>query len=995
MGTVLRIEVVKCYERKNGIMRNVFTRCFLGVVTLMLVTSGVIADGNLHDTTTGQIGVMSVSSGPESIDNAEDYKFLVYDCGSIDNGSQTTDIVLALEELGLYSDDYTLRRGSSNPVTIQDLQEHDILIVGWNLIGDISGLDPSVIDVGIHGRVILTGHDADYHTATHAGSHDEGDFQPADIFLSQAIEYVLEGEGTGLIALGDPDDGFSWLPSYWGIDTTTINTGEEVTEITTEGIASGVYDRLDPNYLSDWSYSYHNSFDNWGVGFVPFELGEYANVERVITIAANINPYAFEFDKEDDVADEDCVSPEETLTYTITWNNLSDTIYTDVSIVDYLPFEVYYPEGFYQESGDIWNPIPPDPNYFEESHSYVWNIGTIGAWETGSVTLEVVVSEAAMPGMSFMNIAYIYSGQATLGVANEYTNVCCWQTTNPDIIYVDKNANGYNSGISWVHAYTDLKDAVNRATVTECSATGYKIYVAQGEYSPGGDVSDSFDLPIYTEMYGGFITGGSDFEDRNPNKYITILQGKISDTLQNESIVNVENECIIDGFIIQNASDYGIYGSDSDFEIKNCQVLNSGYGVYSIGGDVNVEWSWFKYNTHHGIYHYGATKTLSILNCFSSFNKEHGILAENSSLTLKNSVVTKNGIENDAYCGVKVIDPNDVPVLYNNTISYNYNEGISYVKSDPNAFADVQNCIIYYNNVGGEQMSGIEYPEYCCIYDPVNDPNGLDYIDYGDGNVSGKPMFVYFGDPNNIHLAYNSELIDSGNPSFTNAETGTEDIDNETRIINSWIDIGADEVYSCDDDLSEDDIYNERDWNGDGIVNLHEFAMMSAAWLANSPNNPAYVADPNSFPSSYCDNWDETCNLYVDYKIDISDLTLFTPEWLWTACWKDSYGSRFENVTVPLGGESLMVSMSLSVETISSTELESINETTEEENLAMLVIAIYQLMDIMDEAKYNPSPDFAIENIDEEKAKLEEILWEMYDDYYSIDGKKTKKDKFK
>ncbi len=371
---------------------------------------------------------------------------------------------------------------------------------------------------------------------------------------------------------------------------------------------------------------------------------------------------------------------------------------------------------------------------------------------------------------------------------------------------------------------------------------------------------------------------------------------------------------------------------------------------------------------------------------------------EKFSLTLKNCVITKNGTENQLYYGVRIYDPNEPPVLYNNTIAYNYNEGLSYVKSDPNAFADVQNCIIYYNNDGGEQMSGIEYPEYCCIYDPVNDPNGLDYIDYGDGNVSGKPMFAYFGDPNNIHLAYNSELIDRGNISFTNSEIGYEDIDSENRIEGSWIDIGADEAYSCDDDLSEDDIYNERDLNGDGVVSLYEFALMSEAWLTNSPNNPAYVADPNSFPSNYCDNWNEACNLYLDYKIDISDLTLFTPEWLWTACWKDSYDSRFENITAPLGGEALMmVSMSLSLETtsLSIDEEYSIDETTEKENMTMLVIGIYQIMDMLDEAKYNPDSEISIENIDAEKAKLEEILTEMYNDYYSIDDKKTKKDKTK
>ncbi len=989
-------------------MRNVFTRYFLGIVTLMLVTSGVMADLPIQT-----LSIELSNSVPLDFD-PDNYNFLVYDCGAKDNSGQYNDIVAAMIELfDYYPDvDYTYRNASTASITLNDLASHDILIVGWSNSGGTGGLSKTVIETGIMGRVVLSGHDADYHTATKAGSHDSGDFQPADMFFSQAIEYVLGGTGTGMVALGNTS-GFTWLPDEWNIDSEVVSEGgETVSNITEFGYESGVYDGLYHTDMSNWSQSYHNSFDvdTLPAYFSPFEL-KYSTgteVEYAITIAADVNPYELiELTKEDLIIDHNqngtsCCDPNDEIEYTICWDNITNRTFEDVWIVDYLPYGVDYPEGFYQETEDPFNPIPPDPNYDEYAHSYIWEIGTIDPNNTeGCVSITVRVNDYAPAGMFLNNEAYIYSGDTLIGIAEVDTPVCCWQTEDADLIFVDKNAEGFNTGMSWTHAYNDLQDALKRASEANCSPTGYKIYVAEGSYNPGNSSSLSFILPYQTKMYGGFKSGGCDFADRNPDKYRTVLTGKIEDIRKNDYVVTMGDECVLDGFSVEHALKDLIFADGVDFNLKNCLIQKSVQnGINIKNGNVGIEWCKSYSNGHSGIYIEEGSEAV-IQNSYTSNNNRHGIISLSSIVTINNSVITANGVDGDNYFGVRIIDPNEPPVLYNNTIAYNYNEGLSYVQTDPNALDPVINSnIIYYNNDDGVQLSGVEYPEHCCIYDPVNDPNGVDYIDYdGFGNFSGKPMFAYPGDPNNIHLAYNSGLKDRGDGYLSSVEIGSEDIDNETRIIDDWVDIGADEIYSCDNDLSEDDIYNARDWNADGVVNLHEFAMMSAAWLTNSPNTPAYVADPNSFDPNFADNWNETCNLYVDYKIDLSDFDLFLDEWLWTACWKDSYDSRFDNLVAPLGGETMMmVPMSMSLETTSSlstVEEYSIDETTEKENMAMLVIGIYQIMDILDEAKYNADSDISIENIDEEKAKLEEILWEMYDDYYSIDDKKTKKDKSK
>ena len=96
---------------------------------------------------------------------------------------------------------------------------HDILIIGWNNQGDTNGLSVSVLAQGITGRVIITGHDADFHALD---PYHVQIRQYAQTFLVNVINYVLQGGSgkTGMIALGDfpaSGPGFPYLPSQWGI----------------------------------------------------------------------------------------------------------------------------------------------------------------------------------------------------------------------------------------------------------------------------------------------------------------------------------------------------------------------------------------------------------------------------------------------------------------------------------------------------------------------------------------------------------------------------------------------------------------------------------------------------------------------------------------------------------------------------------------------------------------------------------------------------------
>ncbi len=206
---------------------------------------------------------------------------LVYDGG----GSQA-EIQNAVTALGIPYD----LRGPGNPVTAGDLATHSLLVIGSNIGGDMSGIQPSVLAGGITGNMLLTGHDADVHAVHGADSGTGGDAVQAAAtkFLSQAISFADAGGGTGLLALADYSTEFSYLPPEWGIWAVGGLTLEDVDYFTTAGLDSGVYDGLTAVDMSGWQESYHDIFGAWG-SLELFEVGGVA-MTNVVTVGRAVIP---------------------------------------------------------------------------------------------------------------------------------------------------------------------------------------------------------------------------------------------------------------------------------------------------------------------------------------------------------------------------------------------------------------------------------------------------------------------------------------------------------------------------------------------------------------------------------------------------------------------------------------------------------------------------------------------------------------------------------
>jgi len=625
-------------------------------------------------------------------------------------------------------------------------------------------------------------------------------------------------------------------------------------------------------------YNQRIAIDSWGHGWAwgnnvngSLGIGSSAWPSEPDQMAcAEVNPRLY-LTKTDQLEPGDGVSPGEEVQYIVTWRNIVSNPIEDAVLIDTLPRGVF-PEDFLS------------PYYHLSDHTWQVDLGTIAGLSSGQIIIDVFVTEAATPGGVLENEAALW---ATVYDANglnpewkviaevtEQTPVDCWSGT---ILFVDTEANGYNNGSSWVDAFVSLQDALNYARTTICPVE--QIYVAQGPYSPGTDEDDSFELPDNISVYGGFPTGGSDFSQRDPKRYPTILSGRIDETHRNKTIIQASANCLIDGFTITESSQDGqaILGSGVDFSVVNSKIVqNLGYGAYLENSNTIFQWCNFLNNARDGIRHTGEGKLLYLENVWVRQSGRHAVFSTDSTPTIINSVLSESDLEVEGRAGLMMENPSQRPYLQNVTCAHNFTEGIALAGTN---LPEIYNSVIYHN--GGEALVGFSADQaahYSCV-------EGCNSV---NNNINLDPMFAYF-DPNNVRIMSDSPCHDSG---LTLQENYTQvDMDNRTRVMGNAVDRGAYEI-ECEDTS------NLHDWNADGLVNLSEFNGFSRAWLSHDPNDPAWLADPNVADPNLSEGWYEWKYRYnldttngSTYAVDLADLMAWVEEspWLWMACWKTEF----------------------------------------------------------------------------------------------------------
>ena len=306
-----------------------------------------------------------------------------------------------------------------------------------------------------------------------------------------------------------------------------------------------------------------------------------------------------------------------------------------------------------------------------------------------------------------------------------------------NIIYVDSNALGSNTGDSWANAYYHIQTALSNFS------PGDTIWVAEGTYYPvfdrtgyqfGSNEYKTFALPDKCVIYGGFAGDETSLEEREWREHPVILNGDLGTTgsysgncyniIYNPDTAYVDGFSIMYGSAIANYStEYGYGGgikNDGQLQVKNCLILAN-----------------------------------QALNGGGVFTKE------SSSLTLENTIIADNGVNYTGWGpsgyggGLSAETTSEVTitncVIYNNTAYW----GGSGINTFGTCNPVITNTIIWNNVIDAGTLS------YCCIPDST-----------GNGNINDDPMLM---DPDNydFSLQRESPCINTGNPVSPNDEDGT------------------------------------------------------------------------------------------------------------------------------------------------------------------------------------------------------------------------------
>ncbi|AQT68805.1 nitrous oxide reductase family maturation protein NosD [Anaerohalosphaera lusitana] len=348
----------------------------------------------------------------------------------------------------------------------------------------------------------------------------------------------------------------------------------------------------------------------------------------------------------------------------------------------------------------------------------------------------------------------------------------------PEVIYVDKSADGGDFGTTWKDAFTDLNKALSMAREYE----GIKeIRVAQGIYTPTSNPAErkvSFELIGGVALRGGYAGNSSANPNaRDLNRFVTTLSGDIAgndgpvasplqigqDPLRAENsyhVVTVGNTnapALLDGFKITagNANDEsshnekrgaGLYikVDSAKCDIIDCvfqysYALEGGAAAYVSGTQFTLRGCQFRQNASGE----GAAALVSL----------------KSDLDMMNCLFT----ENTAKKYSKVWSSNNDAAIVNHcTFFENNGNGEGVVVGLNQSDIELANCIIWGNSfsegmpIGSVFWGGSSSFNYSCL-------QGWTPADGGEGNISENPLFYNTEDEKCLLLPW-SPCIDAGNP---------------------------------------------------------------------------------------------------------------------------------------------------------------------------------------------------------------------------------------
>ena len=216
-----------------------------------------------------------------------------------------------------------------------------------------------------------------------------------------------------------------------------------------------------------------------------------------------------------------------------------------------------------------------------DTFTYTVSVATDGAFSSVVHSQTLTATAYTVPDLA-ANTTYYWRVTAGNGCGQMVSGTRQF-TTRSARLYVDRDASGSATGLSWTDAYTDLVSALTEAI------NGDSVWVAEGMYRPaaaGGDRNASFEIKQGVAVYGGFVGNETDLNSRNsdPASNNTVLTGDLngddsgsSNLGENSySVVHfdiwADDSTILDGF--------GITGGNANGTGNLAEPDTGGGGVY-------------------------------------------------------------------------------------------------------------------------------------------------------------------------------------------------------------------------------------------------------------------------------------------------------------------------------------------------------------------------------------------------------------------------------
>ncbi len=374
------------------------------------------------------------------------------------------------------------------------------------------------------------------------------------------------------------------------------------------------------------------------------------------------------------------------------------------------------------------------------------------------------------------------------------------------VIYVDDDAAGPGTGLSWQDAFPNLQAALD-AALADPNAT--EIRVAGGTYvpslltDPNDTRSATFLLGDGISLHGGYAGDPNEPELRDISLYETVLSGDLS----GDGSVRVYNvlrtpgtsaQIYLDGLTVRDGladgsgdpwdhlgNGGGLYIADDVVEIRRCRFLSNragygGGGVYAYAGEWALIGCYFQGN--RASYGGGVRNRadLTVLGCEffenRALNVDHGAggglynsALEGPVVVVANSVFVENfALEEGG--GLVAAWGIDVTATNCTFVGNAAGTGGGVASMWPDTEVVLTNCILWGNEAtgGGQQGAVLEEAALTISYSDVQGGGaGISAtggtLNWGPENIAVDPLFVSGSYPvYDLRLTHQSPCIDAG-----------------------------------------------------------------------------------------------------------------------------------------------------------------------------------------------------------------------------------------